>query len=170
MPRQIPAVRIWPMSDKIEGFRGRSIEDVQQNCFLRDLPAAEGRYRYPSVGLNADPGTIVLFQYRARIVASAIFLRDEKLPRPRGGYGGALYFDVGSFRTFDPLDVVAMRKIWPGFRAFGHVKQRLNPTLYGKFRRGLKNVAAPGRDRSSNQMADEPIHPRRRRPAQRVNP
>jgi hypothetical protein len=135
MPRDIPAVRIWPMSDKLEGFRGRSIEDVQTRLFLRDLPKCKGRYRYPSAGLNAEPGTIVLFQYKARIIASATFLRDEKYDPPRRGYGGAIYVDVASIRTFDPLDLEAMRKAWPSFRAFGHVKQYLNPARYGEFNR-----------------------------------
>src|SRR4051794_7283072 len=121
MRRHIPAVRILPMSDKADGFRGRSIEDVQKTCFLRDLPACDGRYRYPRSGLNADPGTVVLFQFQSRIIASAVFLRDEKFERPVGGYGGALYFDVASFRTFEPLDAGALRKVWPSFRAFGHV-------------------------------------------------
>ena len=126
-----------------EGFRGRSIEEVQRRCFLRDLPKRNGCYRYPSSGLNAEPGTIVLFQYRARIIASAVFLRDEKFERPAGGYGGALHFDAESFRTFDPLDVEAMRKVWPAFARFGHVKQSLNPTLYPVFKRRLKHVASP---------------------------
>jgi hypothetical protein len=143
MRRNIPAVRIWPMSDKLEGFRGRSIEDVQRRLFQRDLPACNGRYRYPSSGLNAEPGTIVLFQYRAHIIASAVFIRDEKYERPVGGYGGAIYLDVASIRTFDPLDVAAMRKAWPSFRAFGHVKQYLNPARYSMFKRRLKNVASP---------------------------
>ncbi len=128
------------MSDKIEGFRGRSIEDVQEKCFLRDLPKRGGQYRYPRVGLNAEPGTIVLFQYRAHIIASAAFLRDEKFSRPRGGCSGAIYLDVSSIRTFDPLDLAAMRTVWPHFRAFGHVKQLLNPTLYPMFKRRLKHV------------------------------
>ena len=115
MRRDTPAVRILPMSDKAAGFRGRGIEYVQRACFLRELPAMKGRYRYPSSGLNAEPGTIVLFQYRARIIASAIFLRDEKFERPIRGYGGAMYFDPRSFRTFDPLDVEAMRRVWPSF-------------------------------------------------------
>jgi hypothetical protein len=131
------------MSDKTEGFRGRSIEDVQKDVFLRKLPAKSGRYRYPSAGLNAEPGTIVLFQYRARVIASAVFLRDEKFERLTGGYAGAIYFDPKSFRTFDPLDVEAMRKVWPAFRAFGHVKQFLNPMLYPMFKRRLKRVASP---------------------------
>jgi len=135
MRREIPAIRIWPMSDKTPGFRGRSIEDVQTRLFLRDLPACNGRFRYPSAGLSADPGTVVLFQYRARIIASAVFLRDD---------GRAIHLDAASIRTFDPLDVEAMRKVWPSFRAFGHVKQFLNPTLYAAFAKRLKHVASPG--------------------------
>jgi hypothetical protein len=143
MPRDIPAVRILPMSDQADGFRGRGIEDVQARLFLRDLPACQGRFRYPRAGLNADPGTVVLFQYRARIIASAVFLRDERFERPADGYAGAICVDVRTIRTFDPLDADAMRKVWPGFRAFGHVKQFLNPTRYPMFKRRLKNVASP---------------------------
>jgi len=43
-------------------------------------------------------------------------------------------------RTFDPLDADAIRKIWPAFRAFGHVKQYLNPTRYSQFKRRLRNI------------------------------
>jgi len=109
MRREIPAVRILPMSDKTQGFRGRSIEQVQREVFLRWLPAHRGRWRYPRAGLNAEPGTIVLFQFQARIIATAVFLRDEKFERPRLGYAGEMYFDPQSFRTFDPLDVADMR-------------------------------------------------------------
>jgi hypothetical protein len=143
MPRDIPAIRILPMSDKAAGFRGRSIESVQTECFLRNLPTMKGRYRYQTSGLNAEPGTVVLFQYRARIIASAVFLRDEKFERRIGGHASVLHFDPASFRTFDPLDIEAIRKVWPRFRGFGHVKQHLNPTLYSAFKRRLKNVAAP---------------------------
>jgi len=143
MKREIPSVRILPMSDKARGFYGRSIEQVQNSCFLRDLPARKGRYRYPSTGLNAVPGSVVLFQFKACIIASAVFRHDEKFERPIGGFGGALHFDVESIRTFDPLDIETMRKVWPGIRAFGHVKQFLNPALYPTFKRRLKHVASP---------------------------
>jgi hypothetical protein len=136
-----PAVRILPMSDKLEGFRGRGIEDVQRRCFLRDLPKRKGRFRYPAVGLNAAAGTVVLFQYQARVIASAVFLRDEKFEKPKRGCAGELVFDPASFRTFDPVDGDAMRKTWPAFRRFGHVRQFLNPTGYPAFKRRLKNVA-----------------------------
>jgi hypothetical protein len=145
MRRDIPSVRILPMSDKADGFVGRSIEHVQRGLFLRDLPTCGGRYRYPSSGLNAEPGTVVLFQYRVHVIASGVFLRDEKFDRPINGYGGALHFDVTTLRTFDPFDAEAMRKVWPGFRAFGHVKQYLNPARYSMFKRRLKRVASPAR-------------------------
>lgn len=135
------------MSDKAPGFRERSIAQVQTEVFLRMLPAMNGRYLYRSAGLNSGPGTVVLFQYRARVIATAVLLRDEKYEKPVDGCGGALFFDPASFRTFEPLDADAMRKVWPGFRAFGHVKQHLNPTLYPKFKRRLKHVCAAGHGR-----------------------
>jgi hypothetical protein len=143
MRREIPAFRILPMSDKADGFRGKTVEQVQRDCFLRDLPRAKGRYRYPSSGLNAAPGTIVLFQFQARIIASALFLRDEKFDRPRHRYAGQMHFDAASIRTFDPIDIDAMRKAWPGIRPFGHVKQFLNPAGFTAFKRRLKNVGSP---------------------------
>jgi hypothetical protein len=142
MRREIPAVRILPMSDRIEGFQGRGIEDVQRRLFLKDLPARGGRFRYRATGLNAPAGTVVLFQYRGRVIASGVFVRDEKFERPIGGCKGALHFEVGSIRTFEPVDAEMMRAVWPAFRAFGHVKQFLNPMRYPAFKRRLKGVEA----------------------------
>ena len=73
----------------------------------------------------------------------AVFLRDEKFEKPIRGQSGEIAIDPKSIRTFDPLDVGAMRRVWRGFRGFGHAKQALNPTLYSKFTRGLKNVKTP---------------------------
>jgi hypothetical protein len=143
MRRDVPAVRILPMSDKLEGFRQRSIADVQQRLFLRDLPRCGGRFRYPRMGLSAASGTIVLFQFKARIIASAVFLRDEKFTRPRRGCAGAMHFDPASIRTFAAIDAATMRQVWPAFRAFGHVKQHLHPMRYRMLKRWLKHVARP---------------------------
>ncbi|HEY4330601.1 MAG TPA: hypothetical protein VGN88_12755 [Phycisphaerae bacterium] len=140
---EIPTVRILPMSDKVRGFSGLSIEEVQRKWFLGRLPAGGGRFHYRSAGLNAARGTVVLFQFQARIIASGVFWRDEKFARPAGGYGGILHFDAETIRTFEPVDIEGMRAVWPGIRGFGHVKQFLNPALYGKFKKRLKRVAAP---------------------------
>ena len=139
----VPAVRLLPMSDRQPGFAGKSIERVQSEFFLRRLPAGGGRYRYPSSGLNAGRGAIVLFQFKARVVASAVFLHDERYERLTGGFAGVLHFDPSSVRTFEPVDAEAMRAVWPGFRAFGHVKQTLNPGQWPSFERRLKGVRTP---------------------------
>jgi len=132
------------MSDKIEGFVGLSIDDVQRIYFRDKLPNGGGRFTYRASGLNAPGGTVVLFQFKGRIIASGVFVRDEKFEKVRKGQLGVLHFEPGSFRTFEPVDVEGMRRAWPRFRGFGHVKQALNPGMYGAFKRRLKKVRAPG--------------------------
>ena len=106
MPIEIPAVRILPMSDKIAGFRGRSIEDVQTRTFLQRSGRNAEDFVTARPAWNAPPGTIVLFQFKAHIIASTIFLRDERHDKPiEKEYGGTMYFDVRSIRTFNPLNV-----------------------------------------------------------------
>ncbi len=145
MRNVIPAVRILPMSSNERSFRGRTVDDVQAGFFLQELPfpPRNGRYRYPTAGLNAEPGTVVLFQYEGRIVASAIFDRNERFERTEDGYNGALWFDVTSIRVFEPVGPDKIREIWPDFRSFGHVKQFLNPAKYRAFEKLLVGVVAP---------------------------
>jgi hypothetical protein len=54
MPCEIASVRVLWVSDKVEDFRGRRIEDVQANIFLRLSPGRNGLYRDPPAWLNAD--------------------------------------------------------------------------------------------------------------------
>src|SRR5690349_7052053 len=123
MPRDLPAIRILPMSDHIDGFRGRTIEGVQHDVFLRDLPRRGGQFRYRAAGLSAPAGTLVLFQFKAHVIASALLIRNEKYEPPRPPHAGALHFEPASIRVFDRVDADAMRLAWPWFRRFGHVKQ-----------------------------------------------
>jgi hypothetical protein len=137
----VPAIRIFPMSDKLRGFVGRSIGEVQREVFDAALKRKlRGRWPYQKAGLNAPSGTLVLFQFKARIIASAIFLRDEKFERPPRGHTGVLHFQPDSIATFAPLDAAAMRRIWPSFRAFGHVKQNLNPAMYPQLKRRMRRA------------------------------
>jgi len=92
-------------------------------------PAAPngGRFRYPRAGLVAPAGTIVLFQYRARVIASAVFVRDERFERRGAALAGELHLEMASIRTFEPVDAATMRKAWPAFSGVRHVKQALHP-------------------------------------------
>ena len=145
MPARIPAVRILPMSSQERWFRGRTVAEVQAQFFLQMLPCPprNGRYRYRTAGLKAKPGTIVLFQYEASIIASAVFDRDERFDQPEDGYRGALWLEPQSIRTFDPVGKNQLRNVWPEFRNFGHVKQVLSAARYPRFEKMLTNVAAP---------------------------
>jgi hypothetical protein len=143
--QEIPEVRILPMSPHERSFRGRIVEDVQYGFFLKELPSPgrNGRYRYPTSGLRAAAGTVVLFQYEGKIIASAVFNRNERFEQPEGGYRGALWFDAKSIRVFQPVGPEVVRAIWPEFRYFGHVKQYLDAANYPAFEKQLVGVVAP---------------------------
>jgi hypothetical protein len=133
------------MSPNQKGFRGRSVDDVQHKFFLEELasPETNGCYHYPTSGLNAEPGTVVLFQWEGRIIASARLDRHERFEQPEGGFKGALWFDVKSIRIFRPVGADEVRAAWPDFRHFGHVKQYLDPANYRAFEKRLVDVESP---------------------------
>jgi len=128
-----------------EEFSGWSVEELQRKFFLEDLPSRpDGHYRYYKYGLKTPPDSVVLFQYRNALVASAVFRNCERFAKAdERGYEGALYFDVKSIRVFGPVGPDDVSRIWPQFRGFSHVKQSLDPKGYATFERGLKHVKAP---------------------------
>ena len=136
-----PMVRILPMDFRKE-FEGRSVEDVQQNFFLVELPSRKDcKYGYHKSGLKAPSGTIVLFQYDSRLIASARLTGTEKFQEPEdGGYEGALYFDSKSITIFDPVGPTRVSRIWPEFKGFGRVKWSLSPERYPKFVEELSGI------------------------------
>jgi len=148
MSRIPPAIRILPMTKDISTeFPGcTNIEDVQKTYFLDELPSREdGRYYYRKRGLNSSPGTVVLFQCQARIIASAALAGIQRFERDdENGYGGCLNFDVLSIMTFKPVTVDGIRDIWPGFKGFNQSPQELNPEGYPEFYNTLENVMRPG--------------------------
>ena len=129
------------------GFAGCSAEDVQQQYFLRELLRPErppGKYSYHKLGLRADPGTVVLFQYAGKIIASAILTDVERFQTPeKGGYDGALHFDVNSIKVFDPVGVEVVVKIWPRVKRLGRAKWSLDPKRFAAFERELTSVETP---------------------------
>jgi hypothetical protein len=143
------------MDEKVE-FKGQSAEHVQRDFFLRELPNREipGQYFYRTAGLRAEPGTVVLFQYAGRIIASALLRGTERFDVPREGYNGALFFD--SIRVFNPVGVDVARRYWPDFTGFGRVKHALNPAAYREFERGLTGIEFAQRSRPEAQDMGPP--------------
>jgi len=163
MADPIPAVRILPMStDEFPGptdDRAQSHEEVQSQFFLSELPSRQGgRYYYRTKGLDAEPGTVVLFQYNNRIIASAVFNGREPFGEPEGLYHGALRFDVDSIRVFDPVGPEVLRDLWPEeFKGFGNAMAQLNADAYPEFQRRLTDIRAPMPLDRWNQRLDDSV-------------
>ena len=136
-----PAVRILPM-DSVEEFHGQTGDHVQKEFFLKELPSRENcRYLYIKRGLTADPGTVVLFQYDNRIIATAVLTGTKLFPTKKDDrYDGALFFDPASIRVFEPVTPETIHKIWPEFKGFSYVKWILDPNGYPRFLLELKGV------------------------------
>jgi hypothetical protein len=144
---KIPAVRILPMDSKTEPFFvGLSAEMVQQQFFLGTLLGQgrpPGKYEYRAVGLRALPGTVVLFQYTGKIVASATLHHVERFAEPEGSHTGAYHFEVASIKVFDPVGPEVISRIWPNFTGFGQAKWNLDPKGYLAFEQSLTGVETP---------------------------
>jgi hypothetical protein len=129
------------------GFAGSSAEDVQRLFFLGELlrpDRSPGKYSYHKSGLRAEPGTVVLFQYTGKIIASAVLTAVERFQTTeKGGYDGALYFDVNSIKVFDPVGVEVVVKIWPQVKRLGQAKWSLDPKHFAAFERELTGVERP---------------------------
>jgi len=152
----IPAVRILPMTPG--DSHDYTIEEMQENYFLSDLPKLSGRYRFKT-GLEAEKGSVVLFQYRASVVATAVYWRTERFEKPdRDGYVGVLCFDPDSIRVFDPIGSEAVHSVWPEFDRFSHVKHDLAPIGYREFRRMQVKVRVPRLGADSGIEDDESNH------------
>jgi hypothetical protein len=129
------------------GFKGCSALDVQHQYFLNELVRAErppGKYYYHKSGLKAEPGTVVLFQYAGKIIASAVLKAVERFDKTEhGAYNGALHFDVNTIRVFDPVGAEIVVKIWPQVKRLGQAKWSLDPKRYAAFERELTGVERP---------------------------
>ena len=134
-----PSVRVLPMSDRIEGFVGLSIEGVQRDYFLTSLRKT-GRFRYGRSGLRSPRGTAVLFQFKARVVAMSMLIGDERYAEKRDGFAGAMRFEPASVRVFAPWDAAMLRTVWRGFGNFGHARFHLNPGNWPAFVAALRDV------------------------------
>lgn len=143
-----PAVRVLPMDSKEEpGFAGISTEEVQQQYFLYELARPTrlaGRFCYHKAGLRADPGTVVLFQFAGRIIASAVLVDVIRYESPQpGDHAGEYRFDVHSIKVFDPVDATALGRIWPQVKRLGQAKWSLDPERYDEFERQLTGAQSP---------------------------
>jgi hypothetical protein len=132
-----PMIRILPMS-KEKVFENKTIEVVQNDFFLQDLPYRQEygckvgcHFWYKNSVMNAVPNTLVLFQYDGKIIALAKLISiPQSFPKPqywlegvvprdwREGdgddkYKGTYCFERDSINIFDPpLDRNDIQSVW----------------------------------------------------------
>ncbi len=152
-----PAVCVLPMSEA--EFPEWTVPELQARFFLgatdddaRNLLALAhpGRYLFRKHALDEDkapPGTLVLFQYKAHIIASAVLARIERYANASESdeNRGAFWFIPESVRVFKPLAVDVIQRVWPGeIEGFSNVRYYLNPPAnFLRLYSMLRGVAAP---------------------------
>ena len=141
MERIPPEVRILPMNRQKEFTQCKSVEDVQEQFFLDELPSRDNCGYLLYTGLKAEPDTIILFQSDCSIIASAVLCNYQRFQRPDSdGYKGCLFLERNSIRVFDPVPESTIIGIRPNVKQLGQVKWYLNPKGYAVFESILHNV------------------------------
>lgn len=117
---EIPEIRFLPM-DKESEFP--TYEEAIE--FLSEtMPNRNGKYGYKSNKMTCVKGTLVLFQYDAKLIASARFLENIKYENPivhseQDISKGYYIFDVSSVRIFEqPITATEYFKIDNKFKNF----------------------------------------------------
>lgn len=118
-------IRIIPMSE--DEFENKTITQIQQDYFVNDLPnRPQCEYNYRTSGLNSCDGSLVLFQYKNRIVASAVFRESVKYKETLEGiYKGYLSFYRDTIQILKPISAEELRELDDKFEKFSNVKQYL---------------------------------------------
>ncbi|WP_413304434.1 hypothetical protein AA0X95_00995 [Bacillus sp. 1P10SD] len=132
----VNSVRILPMSGSDPEFTGSSIEEVQK-WFINVLPYREYNFKR---GLNSEHGTLVLFQYNAHVIASAVL--DERIDfesKLGGVYRGAYRFIPSSIAIFDSINSQEMNSIWNCFKGFSQTHKKLDLYNYIDFIKLIAN-------------------------------
>ena len=130
---QPPEVRILPM-DSVKEFK--TLKAVRE-FFLKELPLGECDYCYRKSGLNTKSGAIVLFQFKAKLVALAKYKDIESWNSPKSIdnrlYYGRFFFNASSIMVFDPISLDVVQNT--GRRSSDSVRQSLDwtPGVTGHF-------------------------------------
>lgn len=125
--KEVPDIRLLPMSKNDLAFAGKSIEEAQ-DWFKFYLPGNIYQYKRK---MTAPKGTLVLFQFQGRLIASALLKKTVSYEEvDEFGYAGYYKFSKSSIFTFDPLDVKDVQQIWPGVKRFNQSHQALDAAYY----------------------------------------
>jgi|GEM_PF-1622798 len=130
-------IRIIPMAKaEFESDGGlESYVDIQNKYFLNQLINTQGGKFYRNKGIRtAGAGSLFLFQYENKIIASAIFLKN--VDESNGEYQGYFLFDKSSIKVFKPISPDELRAVVSDFNGFNQSMQNI-PIAYQSQIEGL---------------------------------
>ena len=117
---QITKIQIIPMFDK-DNYKDWL--QLQEKFFCGILPNLQNcKFYYPKEIKTLRTGTLCLFQFRNRIVASAVLEAVEKVDPPKDGLCAALLLDKKTIQIFEPITIDEIKKIDEKIRRFGQPK------------------------------------------------
>jgi hypothetical protein len=127
-------------------FLGTTDDEGEPNLLRLSHP---GRYLYGKKGLveeKTPPGTLVLFRYKSKIIASAILSWIERFPDAKENKG-AFWFAPESIRIFKPMQAADILWAWPEVSRDEVLSQGpaelIPPANWLRFSSLLRGVAAP---------------------------
>ena len=134
----IYVARLIPMSTEEEGFKDKSIEEIQNSFFIKNLKEQGNNYKYRSKGLVANDGDLVLFQMNNSIIASGKFKNRIKYPIITDSYHGELEFYKDSISVCSPIKPEELKKYCNNFERFTQMMQFIEINDYDGLIKRLK--------------------------------
>ncbi len=134
----IYVARLIPMSTEENDFKNKSIKEIQNEFFIKNLKEKGNNYKYRSKGLVANDGDLVLFQMNNSIIASGIFKNRIKYSIITDSYHGELEFYKDSISVCNPIKPDELKKYCKRFERFTQMMQFIEIDDYDGLIKRLK--------------------------------
>ena len=129
-------------------FKGEVIVLYNKNFFLKQVPEREhdnnrGLYCFKKFAFAKDTplnnNTLILFQYKARIIAIAELNDIVYFSKPQGVYTGYYVLNTNSICIFNPIDSVTLSNIFGQSINFCQATHKLDISKFKVFKSSLIN-------------------------------
>src|SRR5574344_147494 len=138
-------IRTLPMSFKDSSFKGKSIEQIQNDFFIDYLQKNKNNYHFKSKN-TFKKGDLILFHIGGRVIASAIFQSMEIYSEPfidenNESYKGAYIFEPETINVFDPIDSNEFKKYSVDFKRFNQSSQVVEIINFSSFKNRIEKCS-----------------------------
>src|SRR5574344_1274463 len=138
-------IRTLPMAFKDGSFKGKSIEQIQNDFFIEYLRKNKNKYNFKSKN-TFEQGDLILFHIGGRVIASAIFQSMEIYSEPfiyenNESYKGAYIFEPETIQVFNPIDSNELKKYSADFKRFNQSSQVVKIVKSNSFKNRIETCS-----------------------------